>query len=135
MITREGRRADRSAGPRPAGTGATIRADRGSATVEFAVCLPALVLLLGAGLTSVSAVRTQIECVDAAREGALAAARGSDGAAAARRVAPAGAAVSVGISGNTVEATVSVRIAPMGGRMTGFTVSGSAVAAVEPGMP
>ena len=51
--------------------------DRGSTTVELAMSLPALVLLMLAGLTAVSAVRTQLECVDAAREAARAVARGA----------------------------------------------------------
>ena len=48
-------------------------------------------LLLFAGLTAVSAVTTKAQCVDAAREAALAAARGERGAAAGQRVAPPGA--------------------------------------------
>src|ERR1700730_9449154 len=44
-----------------------LRGDRGSATVELAASLPALMLLLFAGLTAISAVRTQLQCYDAAR--------------------------------------------------------------------
>jgi len=44
-------------------------------------------LLLFAGLTAVAAVSTQMQCVDAARAGAIAAARGEPGAPAAARVA------------------------------------------------
>ncbi len=62
--------AKRPAGLRPAGS-----ADRGSVTAELAVALPALVLLLLAGLTAVQAVTVQLRCVDAAREAARAAAR------------------------------------------------------------
>ena len=42
--------------------------DRGSFTAELAAGLPALLLLLLAGLTAVDAVTTKATCVDAARE-------------------------------------------------------------------
>jgi hypothetical protein len=110
------------------------RRDGGSATAELAVSLPALVLMVYAALTAVTATRTQVECVDAAREVVRSAARGEPGVAAGRRVAPAGATVSVDESAGTVRATVSVRVHPLGGRLPGFVVSASAVAAVEPGV-
>lgn len=108
--------------------------DRGSATVELAVSLPALVLLLFAALTAVVAVRVQGECVDAAREAARAEARGEPGEPAGRRVAPDGASVSVVIDGDTARATVRVRIQPLGGRLPGFEIGATAVAAMEPGV-
>ena len=46
-------------------------------------------------LAGLNAAVLQIRCVDAAREAARLAARGDDGVAAARRVGPAGAVVSV----------------------------------------
>jgi hypothetical protein len=107
--------------------------DRGSATAELAVCLPALVLLLLVGLTAVAAVRTQLECLDAAREAVLAAARGDSGVTAGARVAPAGATVSVAGHGDTVTATVQARVRPLGGWAPGIDVAATAVAAVEPG--
>jgi Flp pilus assembly protein TadG len=108
------------------------RYDRGSATVELAVSLPALLLLLCVALGAVLAVRTQLECLDAARDGALAAARGDDGVAAASRRAPAGASVVVGGDGSTVRVTVAAEVQPLGG-LAGFEVTGTAVAAREPG--
>ena len=106
--------------------------DRGSATVELAVSLPALVLLLFFALGAVLAVRTQLECIDAARDGALAAARGDDGMAAASRGAPPGAAIAVAGDGSSVRVTVAATVRPLGG-LAGFEVPGSAVAAREPG--
>ena len=100
--------------------------DRGAFTAELAAGLPALMLLLIAALTAVDAVATKGRCIDAARTGALAAARGEDGPAAAARVAPAEATVTVASAGETVTVVVrcSVRV---------LTVEASAVAALEPG--
>jgi Flp pilus assembly protein TadG len=106
--------------------------DRGSATAELAVSLPALVLLVLVGMTAVGAVRTQLECVDAAREAARAAARGAPGVAAGQRVAPAGAEVTVTEQGDTVVATVRARVGPVGSWAPGFDVDATAVAAREP---
>jgi len=106
--------------------------DRGSATAEVAMALPALVVMLMVALTAVNAVRLQLECVDAAREAARAGARGDSGAAAGARAAPTGAAVSVIESGETVVATVRVAVHPLGGRLPGFDVHATAVAAREP---
>ncbi|MGW0432389.1 TadE family type IV pilus minor pilin [Micromonospora sp. NPDC003197] len=107
--------------------------DRGSYTAELAAGLPALMLLLFFGLTSVNAVTTKAQCVDAAREAALAAARGEDGVAAGQRAAPAGAVVSVTVAGETVAAAVRAPVRALGARLPRLTVSATAVAAVEPG--
>lgn len=78
-----------------------------------------------------SAVGTQIRCIDAAREAARLAARGDGDAAtaAARRIAPSGAVVHVGQDGGLVVARV--RAATV---LPGFTVSAEAAAATEPGV-
>lgn len=117
------------------GSATADRRDRGSATAELAVGLPALVALLLAGLTAVSAVTTHLRCVGAARDAALAAARGEPGQAATGRSAPAGATVRVGVQGDTVRVTVSAPVRPLGGLLPRLHVSASAVAAVEPGLP
>jgi hypothetical protein len=129
------RRANRPAVPRLAVRPPVIRrpADAGSATVELAVSLPALVLMLFAALTAIMAVRTQLECVDAAREAARSAARGESGTAAGARVAPDGASVDVSVGSDTVRTTVSVRLNPLGGRLPGLDITATAVAAMEPG--
>jgi Flp pilus assembly protein TadG len=97
--------------------------------------MPALVLLLFVALAAVSAVRTQIECVDAARDAALAAARGDDGVAAGARTAPTGATIGVSDSGGDVRATVSLRLRPLGAHLPGVSISATAVAAKEPSAP
>jgi hypothetical protein len=97
------------------------------------VSLPALVLMVFVALTAVGAVRTQMECVDAAHEAARAAARGEPGTAAGHRVAPRGAVVSVAVEGDTVRATVSARVHPLGGRLPGFEVRADATSLLEPG--
>jgi Flp pilus assembly protein TadG len=108
------------------------RRDAGSATVELAVSLPALALLLFASLTAIVAVRTQLQCLDAAREAARAAARGESGTAAGMRVAPDGASIGVSTTAAEVHTIVRVRLNPLGGRLPGFDISETAVAALEP---
>lgn len=107
--------------------------DRGSFTAELAAGLPALLLLLVAGLTAVNAVSAQAGCLHAAREAALAAARGADGSAEGGRAAPPGAEVSVSVDGGRVQATVRAPVRTLGGRLPRITVVATAVAAVEPG--
>jgi Flp pilus assembly protein TadG len=113
----------------------TRRRDGGMATAELAVVLPALVLVIAAGLTAVSVMLAQLRCVDAAREGARAAARGESVAgagSAAMRVAPAGATVTVGNAGDNVQVTVSAAAGRTGGLLPVFTVKATAVASREP---
>lgn len=140
------RRSGRGSGlPRPAGGGSRdrrssdgelrISADRGSFTAELAAGLPALMLLLFAGLTAVNAVTTRAGCLDAAREAALAASRGEAGSDAAARYAPPGANVTVTVAGDRVTATVRAPVQALGARLPRIIVSGTAVAAVEPGAP
>lgn len=109
--------------------------DRGSYTAELAAGLPALILLLLVGLTAVNAVTTRSQCLSAAREAALAASRGESGAAAGARAAPPGASVSIRIDGDKAVATVHAPIRTLGARLPRLTVTATAVAAVEPGVP
>jgi hypothetical protein len=104
--------------------------DRGSATVELAMSLPALVLLMLAGLGAVSAVRTQLECVDAAREAVRAVARGDPAPA-----PPPGVALAVSREGDLVRATVRAHRNPLGSHLPGFDITATAVAAAEPEEP
>jgi TadE-like protein len=106
--------------------------DRGSFTAELAAGLPALMLLLFAGLTAVAAVSTQLQCVDAARAGAIAAARGDPGAAAAAGIAPAGSDLDVAVGAETVTVTVGAGVPMLGGHLPALTVRATAVAAREP---
>lgn len=89
-------------------------------------------LLLFAGLTAVSAVTVKGQCVDAAREGALAAARGDSGTSAAARVAPSGADVRVAVEGDTVAVRVRASVRLLGAHLPAISVEASAVAAREP---
>lgn len=133
-----GWRSRSAAAPAGAGHGGRYRGgqrDRGSATAELAVGLPAVVGLLLAGLVAVGAVTTKLECVDAARDAALAAARGQSGTAAGQRAAPDGAQVSVTIDGDLVVATVQAPVPLLGARLRPATVTATAVAAAEPGWP
>ncbi|MEV4825447.1 TadE family type IV pilus minor pilin [Micromonospora sp. NPDC049275] len=98
----------------------------------MAAGLPALLLLLLAGLTAVNAVSTQASCLHTAREAALAAARGDSGADGGR-AAPPGAEVSVSVDGDRVQATVRAPVRALGGRLPRVTVVATAVAALEPG--
>lgn len=109
--------------------------DRGSFTAEFAAGLPAVMLLLLVGLTTVGAAATKVQCVDAARDGALAAARGEPGPAAAAEVAPPGADVEVRLDPESVTVVVRSRIRAPGGNLPVITVAATAVPAREPGVP
>ncbi|WP_433731695.1 TadE family type IV pilus minor pilin [Actinoplanes sp. CA-051413] len=98
----------------------------------MAAGLPALMLLLFAGLTAVGAVTAQGRCVDAAREGALVAARGGPGVAAAARIAPADAQIGLVEGEETVTVTVRAPVPILGGHLPAISVRAEAVAAREP---
>jgi len=111
------------------------RDDRGSATLELAVAMPAVVLLLAVVLSGADVVVAQVGCVDAARAGARAAARGEDAAvvrASALAVAPRGASVTVGGGGGSVVVAVSSRRAALGRFGGSVLTAATARAAVEP---
>jgi Flp pilus assembly protein TadG len=106
--------------------------DRGAFTAEMAAGLPALLLLLFAGLTAVGAVTAKGQCVDAAREGAILAARGGPGGENAAQIAPAGARIEVAERGDEVMVTVRAGVPILGGHLPAITVDATAVAAREP---
>jgi len=54
------------------------RRDRGSATVEMALALPCVALLVVVGVGAIAAVTHKLGCVARARDTALAAARGEE---------------------------------------------------------
>ena len=102
-------------------------------TAETAVVLPVLLLVLAGVVAAVVVVGAQLRCVDAAREGARAAARGEDTTAVialAGRAAPDGAVVTVG-GEEEVHVAVTARIAPLGPVPLRITVSAEAVALRE----
>jgi hypothetical protein len=102
--------------------------------VEFAAAIPALMMLLMAGLTVVSAVSDKGRCYDAARDAALASARGESGLHVGTAVAPPGATVELYVEGDQVRAVVSVPVHGAGFNVPGLRAIGEAVAAVEPGV-
>ncbi|WAX78826.1 TadE family type IV pilus minor pilin [Streptomyces sp. KMM 9044] len=108
------------------------RSDRGFVTAESAMVLPVLVLFAMALVWGLLVVAAQIQCVDAARTGARAAARqDSPGAVVevARRAAPSGAEVTVRREATHVRVIVVARFPLLHGLP--FDVREEAVAAVE----
>lgn len=101
-------------------------------TAELAASIPVILFLLVFALAAVDAGRMRLACVDAARDGALAAARGddADAQAVALRLVP-GAIVSVVRAGGFVTVTVTAQ-ARLPGAMPDITVSATSAAAVEP---
>ncbi|HEU5155998.1 MAG TPA: TadE family type IV pilus minor pilin [Streptosporangiaceae bacterium] len=112
--------------------------ERGSATVEIAVALPALVFVIATALWGVSVAAAHVACVDAARAGARAAARGEPipaVRAAALRAAPSGARVAAHRDGDLAEVDVTVTVrAPGLSGLPPAIVHERAVAATEPGV-
>jgi hypothetical protein len=98
--------------------------------VEAAFGVATLVAVLMVCLAGITAVSAQVRCVDAAREAARLAARGDErsAVAAARGVAPRGAAVQIRRDGGFVVATVTVR----SNLLHALHISATGVAAVEP---
>ncbi|MGV9269920.1 TadE family type IV pilus minor pilin [Kitasatospora sp. NPDC003701] len=131
-MRRDGPSTGRSGGS--ARSARTRRRDAGFVTAETAVALPALVLLAVMLIWGVLAAAAQIRCVDAARVGARAAARGeADAAEIARAAAPPGAAVRVAVEADTVRVTVDAPSAAPG-RLAGLLsvrLGAAAVAARE----
>jgi len=111
MTSPQGRGGRRSTAPAQPGHGGTAqdRFDRGSVTAEFALLMPAVVLLLGAVLAATAAGAAQLNCADAARAGARAAARHDDPYPVAAALAPEGARIQVSQTAETVTVEVSAR--------------------------
>jgi Flp pilus assembly protein TadG len=110
--------------------------EAGMVTAETAVVLPVLLLVLLCAVAAVTVVGAQLRCVDAAREGARAAARGETAAVVAElagAVAPDGAVTTVQPAGELVRVTVSVEVSPLGPVPLRTRVSAEAVAQREPG--
>jgi hypothetical protein len=86
-------------------------------TAEFAVALPAFVLVVVAALCGVAVMTAQLRCADAADVAARMAARG-DGASSVRATAlsgaPGSAQLSLATTATLVTATVQARLSPPG---------------------
>lgn len=110
------------------------RSSQGSVTAETALVLPAVAVLLAGVLALGSAVVAQVACVDAARAGARAAARGDpliQVLGQARSLAPAGAGVRVAHRPADVTVMVRARIVlPLPGS-PGIVVAAEALAQRE----
>ncbi|MGY1812984.1 TadE family type IV pilus minor pilin [Blastococcus sp. SYSU D00820] len=107
-------------------------------TAETAVVLPVLLLVLAGAVAAVVVVGGHLRCVDAAREGARAAARGEPVAvvrALVAAAAPDGARTTVAVSDDEVRVTVEAEIAPLGPLPLRTAVAATAVAQREPGQP
>src|SRR6187399_964732 len=96
---------------------AGLRREAGMVTAETAVVLPVLLLVLAGAVAAVTLVGAQLRCVDAAREGARAAARGDDAATVAqivRGIAPDGATTTSSVDGEQVRVVVTAEVALLG---------------------
>lgn len=107
--------------------------ERGSATVEAAIAVCAVVAVLAMALGGAATVLAQLRCTDAAREAARLVARGEQDRAAevAGRIAPGGAAVDIRLGGD--EVVVVVTAEPVGG-LGLLSVRAEAMAVLEPGV-
>jgi len=104
------------------------------ATAEFAVVLPAIVLVLALSLGAMGLALDQIRCVDAARAGARAAARGDSHRAVllvTARAAPSQSRVSMTTSGDLVTVSVVSRPRVAGGLLPRWLRAGSAASAAR----
>jgi hypothetical protein len=109
---------------------------RGLVTAETAVAFPALVVVLAVALWGVSAAAAQVACVDAARAGARAAARGESETkvrAAVLRAAPSDARVTLSRDPLTTKVTVQAEARPpLKGLFPALRLRAQATAATEP---
>lgn len=128
-------RARGATGRRPLGSAAPGDGERGQVTAEAAMALPALVLVLAAGLWAITVVAAQLACVDAARAGARAAARGEPVpavVAAAIRAAPPQATASATRENGLSKVVVSATVRPgWGWALPSTTVTATAWSAAE----
>ncbi|MFE4545299.1 TadE family type IV pilus minor pilin [Arthrobacter sp. NPDC056727] len=116
------------------GEGSRHANSRGAVTAEFAVALPAVLLLLAMLLAGSAAGITQLRLEDAARAGARALARGEDPAAVdgiVRKLAGPSASSAVVPGGEWMSVTVSDRAAGPLGRMVPWTLTARAEARSE----
>jgi hypothetical protein len=106
--------------------------ERGAVTVEAAIAFSAFVVLLALALSGLAAAADHVRCIDAAREAARLTARGEQeqGRAAALRIAPRGAEVTITVNGEHIQ--VRVTAAPAGGMLPALRLRADAFAIREP---
>jgi len=102
------------------------RRDRGSVTAEFAVTLPAVVLVLAACLSGMRLAGDQLRVQDAAAVAARAAARGGDAGVASRLIP--GSTTTRADRDGLVCVRVSLPAADPLGALAGFTLTASSCA-------
>lgn len=134
MTRRSGRARSVAAGPVTPGSCAL---DGGMVTAEFAVALPAFVLVVLAALSGVAVMTAQLRCVDAAAVAARMAARGDSSSlvqATALSGAPGSAQIDVVTTTSLVTATVRAQVSPLGLSwfLPGVIVEAKVVEAREP---
>lgn len=111
----------------PAGGGRRAFDDLGSVAAEFAVTLPAVILVLACSLSAMQVAGQQLRLQDAASATARSSARGDSAQATASRLAP-GSAVSQYSDGELECVTLSARSTAAIGIVVGFSLSASACA-------
>ena len=129
-------RGGRSPVRRPAWGRGPAATDDGAVTAEFAIVLPAVVLMLSTLLATATIALNHLRCVDAARAAARAAARNdpaSDVVAIARAVGPSDAQVASTLQGGRVVVTVTAPVSLHVPGVPTVWVSSSAVALRELG--
>lgn len=111
----------------------TRSTDDGMVTVEAAVVLPALLVVLALALAAVMTVGAQLQLVDAARQAARFAARGEPTAtveAVGERAGPRGTTVTVRRHGSRLTVTAKATTKPLG-LLPGIGLQATAVAESE----
>ena len=108
-----------------------LSGDRGAVTVEAALALCTLTLVVALAVGAITAAAASVRCTDAARELVRLAARGEPdrGRAVAARLAPANARIELVVRGD--EAIGEVTAAPL--RLLPVHLTGRAMAVLEPG--
>ncbi|GLU47215.1 TadE family type IV pilus minor pilin [Nocardiopsis ansamitocini] len=110
--------------------------ERGTVTAEIAVSLPCLVFVLGVAIAAVHAAAVHLTCVDAARIGARALARGDAEPVIHTLVAslaPEHAQITLSRNGETVEVSVTAPVHIIPGLPAPASAVGTAVVPTEPG--
>jgi Flp pilus assembly protein TadG len=137
VTRRSGRARSASAGPLRS---ANSSRDAGMVTAEFAVALPAFVVVVVAALSGVAVMTAQLRCVDAADVAARMAARGEPTSlvtSTALTGAPGRAQIHVATTGTLVTATVQAHVSLLGLSyvLPGVDVHATVVEALEPSAP
>jgi Flp pilus assembly protein TadG len=137
VTRRPGRDRPLAAGPV---TLAEFEAEQGMVTAEFAVALPAFVIVVVAALCGVAVVTAQLRCADAADIAARMAARGDSTTlvtSTALNDAPGTARLDLATTAELVTATVSAKVSPLGLArfLPSVVVTAHVVEAREPSAP